>query len=245
MRKLIAGNWKMNGLVSSQAEIEALKGLTGSAACDIVVCPPFTLIERAVERVQSSNLAIGAQDCHTHDSGAHTGDVSAEMLADAGARYIILGHSERRVAHGEDDEIVLAKAVAAHRAGLIAIVCVGETRHERDEGRAIEVVVEQLRGSVPKGATSLNLVIAYEPVWAIGTGQVPTSEQIEQMHAAIRQMLLEHLGKDGRSVRILYGGSVKASNAEAIFGLRNVDGALVGGASLKASDFARIILAAV
>ncbi|MBB3462624.1 triose-phosphate isomerase [Rhizobium sp. BK377] len=245
MRKLIAGNWKMNGLISSQAEIEALKGLTGSATCDIVVCPPLTLIDRAVERVKGSNLAIGAQDCHAQQSGAHTGDVSAEMLADIGARYVILGHSERRVSHGEDDEIVRAKAVAAHRAGLIAIVCVGETRHERDEGRAIEVVGGQLRESVSEGATSANLVIAYEPVWAIGTGLVPTDEQIEEVHAAIRQMLEERLGGDGHSVRILYGGSVKPSNAAAIFGLRNVDGALVGGASLKASEFAGIISAAV
>jgi triosephosphate isomerase len=245
MRKLIAGNWKMNGLVSSQAEIEALKGLTGSATCDIVVCPPFTLIDRAVARVKDTDLAIGAQDCHAQSSGAHTGEISAEMLADLGARYVILGHSERRVLNGEDDEIVLGKALAAHRAGLISIVCVGETRHERDEGRVIEVVGEQLRGSVPEGATSRNLVIAYEPVWAIGTGLVPTHEQIEEVHAAIRQMLEERLGSDGHSVKILYGGSVKASNAEAIFGLRNVDGALVGGASLKASEFAGIISAAV
>jgi triosephosphate isomerase len=235
----------MNGLISSQAEIEALKGLTGSATCDIVVCPPFTLIDRAVERVKEANLVIGAQDCHAQQSGAHTGEVSAEMLADIGARYVILGHSERRVSHSEDDEIVLAKAVAAHRAGLIAIVCVGETRHERDQGRAIQVVGEQLRESVPEGATSANLVIAYEPVWAIGTGLVPTNEQIEEVHAAIRKMLEERLGRAGHSVRILYGGSVKSSNAEAIFGLRNVDGALVGGASLKASEFAGIISAAV
>jgi triosephosphate isomerase len=245
MRKLIAGNWKMNGLISSQAEIEALKGLTGSATCDIVVCPPFTLIDRAVARVKDSKLVIGAQDCHAQQSGAHTGDVSAEMLANIGARYVILGHSERRVSHGEDDEIVLAKAVAAHQAGLIAIVCVGETRHERDEGRAIEVVGEQLRESIPEAATSANLVVAYEPVWAIGTGLVPTNEQIEEVHAAIRQMLADRLGNDGHSVKILYGGSVKASNAASIFKIRNVDGALVGGASLKASEFAAIISAAV
>ena len=243
MRKLIAGNWKMNGLISSQAEIEALKGLTGGA-CDIVVCPPFTLIDRAVEQAKDSNLVIGAQDCHAQQSGAHTGDISAEMLADIGVRYVIIGHSERRVSHGEDDEIVLAKIVAARRAGLIAIVCVGETRHERDEGRAIEVVGGQLRESVPEGATSANLVIAYEPVWAIGTGLVPTTEQIEEVHGAIRQILEERLGDDGHSVKILYGGSVKASNAAVIFRLRNVDGALVGGASLKASEFARIISAA-
>ncbi len=235
----------MNGLISSQAEIEALKGLTGSATCDIVVCPPFTLIDRAVARVKDSKLVIGAQDCHAQQSGAHTGDVSAEMLANIGARYVILGHSERRVSHGEDDEIVLAKAVAAHQAGLIAIVCVGETRHERDEGRAIEVVGEQLRESIPEAATSANLVVAYEPVWAIGTGLVPTNEQIEEVHAAIRQMLADRLGDGGHSVKILYGGSVKASNAASIFKIRNVDGALVGGASLKASEFAAIISAAV
>ncbi|MGO4484313.1 triose-phosphate isomerase [Rhizobium sp. 2TAF27] len=245
MRRLIAGNWKMNGLASSLAEIAALRELTGKAACDIVVCPPFTLIDRAVERAKDSKLAIGAQDCHAQQSGAHTGDVSAEMLANIGARYVILGHSERRLSHGEDDEIVLAKAIAAHRAGLIAILCVGETRHERDEGRAIEVVGGQLRESIPERATSADLVIAYEPVWAIGTGLVPTNEQIEEVHAAIRQILEERLGSDGRSVKILYGGSVKASNAQAIFGLRNVDGALVGGASLKASEFAGIISAAV
>jgi len=234
----------MNGLASSLAEIEALKGLTGSAACDIVVCPPFTLIDRAVRQADGSLLAVGAQDCHAHQSGAFTGDVSAEMLADSGARFVILGHSERRVTHGEDDEIVLSKVKACHRAGLTAIVCIGETRHERDEGRAIEVVSEQLAGSVPDGANSRNLVIAYEPVWAIGTGLVPTQDQIEEVHAAIRKGLEERFGHDGCTVRILYGGSVKDANAAAIFGLRNVDGALVGGASLKASDFAGIVLAA-
>ncbi len=234
----------MNGLASSLAEIEALKGLTGSAGCDIVVCPPFTLIDRAVRQAGGSHLAVGAQDCHAHQSGAFTGDVSAEMLADSGARFVILGHSERRVTHGEDDEIVLSKVKASHRADLTAIVCVGETRHERDEGRAIEVVSEQLAGSVPDGANSRNLVIAYEPVWAIGTGLVPTQDQIEEVHAAIRKGLEERFGHDGRAVRILYGGSVKDANAAAIFRLRNVDGALVGGASLKASDFAGIVLAA-
>jgi len=244
MRKLIAGNWKMNGLVSSLAEIEALKGLTGSAACDIVVCPPFTLIDRAVRQAVGSHLLVGAQDCHAQANGAFTGDVSAEMLADSGARYIILGHSERRVSHGEDDEIVLAKVRAAHRAGLTTIVCIGETRHERDEGRAIEVVNEQLAGSVPGETDSRNLVIAYEPVWAIGTGLVPTHEQIEEVHATIRKGLEQRFGHDGGAVRILYGGSVKGVNAAAIFGLRNVGGALVGGASLNASDFAEIVLAA-
>lgn len=244
MKKLIAGNWKMNGLASSLAEIVALKGLTGSAACDIVVCPPFTLIDRAVDRVKETNIIIGAQDCHSKVSGAYTGDVSAEMLADAGARYVIVGHSERRLAHGEDDEIVAAKAAAAHQAGLVAIVCVGETQSERNEGRAIEVVGEQLRGSIPAGATASNTAIAYEPVWAIGTGLVPTLEQIAEVHSSIRRLLVDALGADGRTVRILYGGSVKASNAGEIFSVANVDGALVGGASLKATDFAGIISAA-
>ncbi len=245
MKKLIASNWKMNGLASSLAEIEALKGVTGEAACDIVVCPPFTLIEKAVARTEGSAIAVGAQDCHAQASGAYTGDVSAEMLAEIGARFVILGHSERRSAYREMDAAVAGKAVAVHRAGLASIICVGETREERDEGRAIDVVRAQLEASIPNTATSTNTTIAYEPVWAIGTGLVPTLEQIEEMHSSIRQMLKERMGGDGQHVRILYGGSVKAQNAKAIFGVSNVDGALVGGASLKASEFTGIILAAV
>ncbi len=245
MKKLIAGNWKMNGLACSLAEIEALKGVTGEAACDIVVCPPFTLIEKAVARTEGSAIAVGAQDCHAQASGAYTGDVSAEMLAEIGARFVILGHSERRSAYREMDAAVAGKAVAVHRAGLASIICVGETREERDEGRAIDVVRAQLEASIPNTATSTNTTIAYEPVWAIGTGLVPTLEQIEEMHSSIRQMLKERMGGDGQHVRILYGGSVKAQNAKAIFGVSNVDGALVGGASLKASEFTGIILAAV
>lgn len=244
MRKLIAGNWKMNGLASSLAEIEALKGLTGEATCDIVVCPPFTLLEKAAERAKDSVVIIGAQDCHPQISGAYTGDVSAQMLVDAGARFVILGHSERRVFHNESDAVVSTKVAAAHEAGLTAIICVGETRAERDDGKAIEVVGGQLLGSIPAGATSSNVAIAYEPVWAIGTGLVPTIDQIEEIHSSIRQTLEERLGEDGRRVRILYGGSVKASNAADIFGATNVDGALVGGASLKAVEFAGIISAA-
>ncbi|CDM61296.1 MULTISPECIES: triose-phosphate isomerase [Rhizobium] len=243
MRKLVAGNWKMYGLASSLAEIEALKGLTGEAACDIVVCPPFTLLEKAAERAKDSTVAIGAQDCHRQISDAYTGDVSAEMLVDPGARFVILGHSERRVFHHETDAMVATKVTAARTAGLTAIICVGETRSERGDGKAIEVVGAQLRASVPAGASSSNLVIAYEPVWAIGTGLVPTIEQIEEIHSSIRQRL-EELGEDRRNVRIPYGGSVKASNAAAIFGAENVDGALVGGASLKATEFAGIISAA-
>ncbi|AYG69762.1 MULTISPECIES: triose-phosphate isomerase [unclassified Rhizobium] len=245
MKKLIAGNWKMNGLASSLAEIEALKGITGEAACDIVVCPPFTLVEKAAERTRGSGIAIGAQDCHAQASGAYTGDVSAEMLAEIGARFVILGHSERRSVYREADAAVAGKAAAVHRAGLTSIICVGETRAERDEGRAIEVVRAQLEGSIPDAATGSNMTIAYEPVWAIGTGLVPTLEQIDEVHSSIRQTLEELLGDDGAHVRILYGGSVKASNAKAIFGVRHVDGALVGGASLKASEFAGIISAVV
>ncbi|SCB34781.1 triose-phosphate isomerase [Rhizobium multihospitium] len=244
MKKLIVGNWKMNGLASSLAEIEALKGLTGEAACDIVVCPPFTLVEKAVERARGSGIAIGAQDCHAQTSGAYTGDVSAEMLAEIGARFVILGHSERRSAYKEMDAVVAGKAAAVHGAGLVSIICVGETREERDEGRAIKVVRAQLEASIPNTATSSNTTIAYEPVWAIGTGLVPTLEQIEEIHSSIRQALEKRLGENGQGVRILYGGSVKASNAKAIFGVSNVDGALVGGASLKASEFAGIITAA-
>ncbi|MGG6892636.1 triose-phosphate isomerase [Rhizobium sp. BR 315] len=245
MRKLIVGNWKMNGLASSLAEIEALKGLTGEAAPDIVVCPPFTLVEKAVECTKGAAIAVGAQDCHAQTSGAYTGDVSAEMLAEIGARFVILGHSERRSAYKEMDAAVAGKAAAVHKAGLTSIICIGETRAERDEGRAIDVVRAQLEGSTPDTATSSNMAIAYEPVWAIGTGLVPSLEQIEEVHSSIRQTLEERLGEDGYRVRILYGGSVKVSNAKVIFGVSNVDGALVGGASLKASEFAEIILAAV
>jgi len=180
MRKLIAGNWKMNGLASSLAEIEALKGLTGQATCDIVVCPPFTLIEKAVAVSSGSAILVGAQDCHAQSTGAYTGDVSAEMLAETGARFVILGHSERRSAYREADASVAAKAAAAHKTGLTIIICVGETREERDDGTAIEVVRAQLEGSIPEGARSANTAIAYEPVWAIGTGLIPTVEQIER-----------------------------------------------------------------
>ncbi|WP_037199485.1 triose-phosphate isomerase [Rhizobium lusitanum] len=241
MRKLIAGNWKMNGLASSLTEIEALRGLTGNTACDIVVCPPLTLVEKAFERAKGSTIAIGAQDCHAQASGAHTGDVSAFMLAEVGARFVILGHSERRSTYRETDATVAAKAAMAHVAGLTSIICVGETREDRDAGKAIDVVCAQIEGSVPHGANSANTAIAYEPVWAIGTGVVPTVEQIEEVHSFIRHMLEERLGEDGRRVRIVYGGSVKASNASAIFAVQNVDGALVGGASLNAAEFAGII----
>jgi triosephosphate isomerase len=241
MRKLIAGNWKMNGLASSLKEIETLKELTSDATCDIVVCPPFTLIEKATQQAHGSHIAIGAQDCHTKTSGAFTSDISAAMLCEAGARFVILGHSERRAVYHETNMIVARKATAAQEAGLVSIICVGETRAERDDGIALDVVRRQLRGSLPTSAASANTAIAYEPVWAIGTGLVPTVEQIDGVHRSLRQILEQELGEEGRLVRILYGGSVKSSNAASIFDVPDVNGALVGGASLKASDFAEII----
>ncbi len=232
MRQLIAGNWKMNGLGAALMQIEAVAAGLSSPACDVLICPPATLIARAA--ALGGGVAIGGQDCHAESSGAFTGDISAEMLRDAGAVAVIVGHSERRQYHGESDAIVAAKAKAAWRAGLTAIICIGETEAERDAGRAYDVCKTQLAGSVPPGATTDNTAIAYEPVWAIGTGKTPTSPDIAQMHAHIRACL-------GGAFRILYGGSVKPSNAREILALENVGGALVGGASLKASDFLTIV----
>ena len=234
MRQLIAGNWKMNGLGASLAEIAALARGLKSPACDILICPPATLVARAVTAAAGTPVAIGGQDCHAQASGAFTGDVSAEMLRDAGATAVIVGHSERRQYHGESDALVAAKAKAAWRAGLVAIICIGETEAERDAGRAEDICKTQIAGSVPAGATPSNTAIAYEPVWAIGTGKTPTTPEIAQMHAHIKACLSAPL-------RILYGGSVKPSNAAEILGLADVGGALVGGASLKASDFLTIV----
>lgn len=242
LRPLIAGNWKMNGLKPSLVELDAMIAGAGNTAADLLICPPATLIATAVARA-SGAVAIGGQDCHANASGAHTGDVSAEMLKDAGASAVIVGHSERRTDHGETDALVRAKAQAAWRAGLIAIVCVGETQTERDGGKARDVVGRQLAGSVPSGATADNLVIAYEPVWAIGTGRTPTNPEIEEIHGFIRSNLDQSLKETGSKVRILYGGSVKPSNAAEILTLKDVNGALVGGASLKASDFLAIAAA--
>ncbi len=242
MAKLAAGNWKMNGLDASLEELDALVAAHGSAGCDVLICPPATLISRAVERVAATEIRIGGQDCHMAASGAHTGDISAQMLADAGASYVILGHSERRADHGERNEDVSAKAVAAASTGLTPIICVGETLDEREAGQTLDVVGSQLKGSVPPGLG--NLVIAYEPVWAIGTGKVPTLEQIGEVHAFIRAELRgmsTTFSPD--ETAILYGGSVKPSNAAEIFAVGDVDGALVGGASLKAADFSGIIAA--
>jgi len=236
MRQLIAGNWKMNGLGSAAlAEIAVLRAAAVTRA-DILICPPATLIARAVWAAKGA-VPIGAQDCHAQASGAFTGDISAEMLKDAGAVTVIVGHSERRQLHGESDATVADKARAAWRAGLSAIICVGETEAERIAGHALDVVTRQLEASVPPGATADNTAVAYEPVWAIGTGRTPSDAEIVEMHALVR-------GRLGAGFRILYGGSVKPANAAAILGLADVDGALVGGASLKASDFLAIVEAA-
>ena len=241
IRPLAAGNWKMNGVTASLAEIKAIAeaAATEAGGADVLICPPATLIS-AARAAAGGKIAIGGQDCHAKPSGAHTGDISAEQLKDAGASHVIVGHSERRADHGESDEAVRAKAEAALRAGLTAIVCVGETRAERDAGEALAVVSAQVRGSLPEGAGPDNVVIAYEPVWAIGTGLTPTSADVAQMHKAIRNLLGELVGEAGARMRILYGGSVKPANAKELMGLDNVDGALVGGASLKAPDFLAI-----
>src|SRR5471030_1478756 len=242
-RPLIAGNWKMNGLKASMAEFEAM--LAGApkvaAKADLLVCPPATLIAAFAEKVRSAKtLAVGAQDCHPKASGAHTGDLSAEMLADAGAAAIIVGHSERRADHGETDVLVRQKAEAAWRAGLTAIVCIGETQHHRDAGQTLDICRGQLTNSLPDGSNSSNLVVAYEPVWAIGTGLTPTVEDVEQIHKFIRELLIARFSGEGARIRILYGGSVKPSNAAELMAVANVNGALVGGASLKAADFLAI-----
>jgi triosephosphate isomerase len=243
MRPLIAGNWKMNGLSAQLAEVEAVSAAAEGFSAEVLLCPPATLLARAAETARG-RIAIGGQDCHAENAGAFTGDVSAAMLKDAGAGYVILGHSERRQHHAETDAMVAAKAVAAWRAGLAAIICVGETEAERDSGAALAVVARQLAGSVPSEAARMPTAIAYEPVWAIGTGRTPGEADIAEMHAHIRARLADALGADGRTLRILYGGSVKPSNAAEILATTEVGGALVGGASLKASDFLEIVRAA-
>jgi len=246
IRPLIAGNWKMNGLRASMSEFEAMLAGGGAVAAkaDLLVCPPATLIAAFVEKAKGSKtLTVGAQDCHPKASGAHTGDISAEMLADAGARAVIVGHSERRADHGESDALVREKPEAVRRAGLTAIVCVGETRAERDAGATLDVCGRQLQGSLPDGSTGGNLVVAYEPVWAIGTGLTPTPQDVEQVHRFIRDVLAGRFSDEGTRIRILYGGSVKPSNAAELMAVANVNGALVGGASLKASDFLAIAAA--
>ncbi|MGL5116939.1 MAG: triose-phosphate isomerase [Beijerinckiaceae bacterium] len=243
IRPLIAGNWKMNGLKASAVELKAIiDGMKGEVAskADLLICPPATLLMGFAKVAESSELAIGAQDCHAAASGAHTGDISAEMIADAGCRAVIVGHSERRADHGEVDAVVRAKAAAVLKAGLIAIICVGETEAQRDAGLTIDVVATQVAGSVPDGANTAQLVIAYEPVWAIGTGRTPTAAEIAEVHAAIRNGLIARFLDAGESIAILYGGSVKPANASELLAVANVNGALVGGASLKAADFLAI-----
>jgi triosephosphate isomerase (TIM) len=241
---LIAGNWKMNGVAASVTEAKAVgEGLQGVAA-RVAICPPATLIGRLAEAVAGSRVEVGGQDCRAEASGAFTGDVAAEMIADAGGTLVILGHSERRAGYGETDELVAAKVEAALRAGLEPIVCVGETLDERQAGRALEVVTAQVRGSLPASLAGKAFAVAYEPVWAIGSGLTPSLEEIEEVHQAIRATLLAQFGDAGRKAPILYGGSVKPSNAREILHVPEVGGALVGGASLKAADFLTIIQAA-
>jgi triosephosphate isomerase (TIM) len=244
-RPLVAGNWKMNGLAVSLAEASKLTAALAAktVGCDVLICPPATLLAALATAMKGGPIATGGQDCHAKANGAHTGDVSAEMLRDAGATAVIVGHSERRADHGEGDASVRAKAEAAHRAGLIAIVCVGETNDQRRAGETLKVAGGQLAGSVPDGATAANTVVAYEPVWAIGTGLTPTAADVAEVHAALRAQLVKRFGAVGASMRLLYGGSVKPSNAKELMGVANVNGALVGGASLKAGDFMGIIAA--
>jgi triosephosphate isomerase (TIM) len=242
-RKLAAGNWKMNGTTAALAEVEALIAGLPAPECEVLLCPPATLIARMNEVAKGSALKVGGQDCHAEVSGAHTGDISAGMLADAGASHVILGHSERRADHGETDSDVRAKAEAAQAAGLVALICVGETEAERDAGRELAVIGAQLAGSVPDTANGADTVIAYEPIWAIGSGRTPTKEQIAAVHRFLRDALETHFGEGGSSFRLLYGGSVKPTNAAQIFAIPDVDGALVGGASLTATDFGAIISA--
>jgi len=243
--KLVAGNWKMNGLGASLAEAETLeKALKEqAAACRVALCPPATLIDRMAQALKGGAVEIGGQDCHAETSGAYTGSVSAEMVRDAGARLVILGHSERRAGFGETDADVAAKVEAALAADLEPIICIGETLQEREAGQAVEVVSRQVAGSLPASLAGKAFAVAYEPVWAIGTGLTPTLEQIEEVHAAVRAAMIAKLGDGGRVAPILYGGSVKPSNAKEILAVAEVGGALVGGASLKAEDFLGIIRA--
>jgi triosephosphate isomerase len=241
MRKLAAGNWKMNGTRASLSEVKAINAELDDTDPAVVICPPVSLLIPACDI--GGKIGIGAQDCHMASSGAHTGDISANQIADTGATYVIIGHSERRTDHGETSDMIKAKAQAAHKAGLIAIVCIGETLAEREAGETLNVLGQQMSGSIPDVVTSQNTVIAYEPVWAIGTGLVPTLDQIDEAHRFMRAELLTALGADAQNISLLYGGSVKGSNADDIFSVADVDGALVGGASLSAHDFVPIIKA--
>ncbi len=236
-RKIAAGNWKMNGTAASLVEARALAAAHPAPGVEILLCPPATLLARMADVLAGTAVQTGGQDCHASDKGAHTGDIAAAMLVDAGARFVILGHSERRADHAETSDQVAAKTRAAWAAGLIAIVCLGETEAQRDAGETLAIVTDQLARSLPAGATAQNTIVAYEPVWAIGTGRTPTTEQIAEVHAALRAALPDP------AIALLYGGSVNPGNAATIFALADVDGALVGGASLRAADFTRIVSA--
>ncbi|MCO6186286.1 triose-phosphate isomerase [Rhizobium sp. L1K21] len=242
VRPLVAGNWKMNGTRAALDELKAIAEGVSSINADIgtLICPPATLLYVGTALATDSPLEIGAQDCHEAESGAHTGDISAEMIADCFGTHVIVGHSERRTDHDESDELVNAKARAAYSAGLVAIICIGETEAERKSGKTLDVLRSQLAGSVPDEATDDNTVIAYEPVWAIGTGLTPSAGDVEEAHAFMRAELANRFGDEGKKMRILYGGSVKPGNAVELMGIANVDGALVGGASLKSADFLAI-----
>jgi len=243
-KKLIAGNWKMNCLTAegvALAKDVAFAVKSDKFDCDFLICPPFTILSAVKKCLRGTKIALGAQDVHFAEKGAHTGDISPLMLTDIGCKYVIIGHSERRVDHFETDVLINKKAVAAHAAGLNTVICIGETGEQRDAGKTIKVCEKQINGSVPDDATAKNTVIAYEPIWAIGTGKTPTAAEVQDVHKAIRQTLSKKLGKNVASkMRILYGGSVKPSNAEELLHLPDVDGALIGGASLKAQDFINI-----
>jgi triosephosphate isomerase (TIM) len=243
IRPLVAGNWKMNGTTAALREPRLLAAMLGDVKlkCDVLVCPPATLLRRVKSVLRGSKIRVGGQDCHGAVSGAHTGDISADMLKDAGAAMVIVGHSERRTNHKETDAMVSAKAKAAHKADLVAIVCIGETLDERKGNKTLDVLTTQIKGSIPEGANSTNTVIAYEPVWAIGTGLTPTVAEVAEAHTHIRAELAKVMGTEGAATRILYGGSVKPSNADELMAAANVNGALVGGAALKAADFIGII----
>ena len=245
---LIAGNWKMNGLIedgvalAKGVALEAKKA--GRKDCEFLICPPFTLLTLAKKAVKGSRVQLGAQDCHYNTKGAHTGDISPVMLKDLGCQYVIVGHSERRTNHHETNSLIAQKAEAAINAGLKVIICIGETEAERDAGKTIAVCQTQIEGSVPENATGANTVIAYEPVWAIGTGRTPTTKEVEEVHAAIRKVVAKKLGRaNANKMRILYGGSMKPSNAKELLALPDVDGGLIGGASLKVADFMAIAAA--
>ena len=244
-KTLIAGNWKMNCLLEDGVALAKGVALEVKKAarkdCEFLICPPFTLLTSAKKAIKGSRVMLGAQDCHFNTKGAHTGDVSPEMLKDLGCQYVILGHSERRTDHKETNELIAKKAQAAINAGLKVIICIGETEQERDNGETINVCTSQIMGSVPEESTYQNTVIAYEPVWAIGTGKTPTTAEVQDVHAAIRKVVSKKLGRaNANKMRILYGGSMKPSNAKELLALPDVDGGLIGGASLKVSDFIAI-----